>query len=455
MALVKEPVDFIPTYLEVCMEYGVDVENDKRNRFLWNFNLQKQLIVNNDLLEWCGYSGVFKHMKSGFKKLLKKNKHISYTEIPDPTITKKKYVVLNSSDFVSLLIQMRNTKAKEIHEMLTRYEKFKEQTRRKIAEEQHRLVAEKYKIARKRHADVAEALGGIKRQLINIAPRVAPAPINMKKHRQIALICISTGREWYIIRRQREGFNHAVKQILQQFPGSYMIKLWEDVAHSIDIGNVLKQRLRWLKWMARGNTLRVEQSDITYTDRELVDEIDSILLNNPALYLSEFIAQVKDNADIEVSRTAEVEREKAEAERKLAEEQRHRIAEEERKLAENIVPIFGTDIAPRVVHAPKKLALICISTGREWYLIHRQREGFNHAVKQCLKKSPGSYMIKVWEDVAHTIDIGNGLKQRLLWLKWMARKNTLRVEQSGITYTDDEFIDEIDSILKDYIYPNM
>lgn len=195
---------------------------------------------------------------------------------------------------VALLVNQNNQLVQVVNELkeLILQVKNNADIEREKAAERHRIFEEECKIAKKRHADVIEALGGINRQLIDRT--MCCARSNMKKQLQLALICIKTGREWYIIHRQRNRFNHAMKQILQKFPGSYKIKVWKDVAQAIDIGNGLKQRLCWLKWMAHENTLRVEQSlDITYTDNELVEEIDSILqANNPAIHLSKCVESI-------------------------------------------------------------------------------------------------------------------------------------------------------------------
>ena len=93
------------------------MENDKRNAFFWNLAKNEKVLINGDLLSWCGYSGEYKNMKSNFLSLLKKNPQFAYSEIEDLNYRKKRYIVMNSMDFESLLMQMRSAKAFEVRKL--------------------------------------------------------------------------------------------------------------------------------------------------------------------------------------------------------------------------------------------------------------------------------------------------------------------------------------------------
>ncbi|CAH0717180.1 unnamed protein product, partial [Brenthis ino] len=43
------------SYGEVCEKFGIDINNDRRNAFFWNMMLDKKIIINEELLSWCGY----------------------------------------------------------------------------------------------------------------------------------------------------------------------------------------------------------------------------------------------------------------------------------------------------------------------------------------------------------------------------------------------------------------
>lgn len=42
---------------EVCAKFGIDVENDRRNRIFWNIQLDKTVVVTEELLDWLKYTG--------------------------------------------------------------------------------------------------------------------------------------------------------------------------------------------------------------------------------------------------------------------------------------------------------------------------------------------------------------------------------------------------------------
>lgn len=329
LSLMKKPVDVTQwlsplklSYTDVCSKFGIDVINDHRNAFFWNMMLDKKLVVNNDLLDWCGYSGEYKTKKLAFISLLKKNPHILYQEIQDQIVTKKRYVVMEPLDFESILMQMRSRKAQEIRELYSflkhisiqymKYEKYYEEHRNEVMSHQNNQLTqsvhelkdlvlqvkhnadEEIERAEKRHLEVTDKLTTIKKRIrtevvdrlrTDIAPLVSPTPINLNKERCLGLICVKPRREWYIIRRQRETFKKAVETVIRK-NGGFLAREWHAVPHAVDIGNALKQRLRNLKWMARGNILRVDNGEANYSNDQLIYNIEAIIRDNAAIELS-------------------------------------------------------------------------------------------------------------------------------------------------------------------------
>lgn len=360
------------SYTEICTKFGIDIENDRKNAFFWNLLLTAKIVVNDDLLSWCGYTGEYKNMKMHFMALLKKNTHMAYSEIEDAQYRKKRYIVMESLDFESLLMQMRSRKAQEIRKLYsilkhistqyTKYEKYFEEHRnelillqnnqltnsvnelkdlvlqvkdtadkeveraeeeRRRAEEERQLAEKRYeeeqeerrraekrckeeqeerKRAEKRHFEVTDKLNVITKRIRSevvdrlrneIAPRVSPAPINANKQRCLGLINIVPRQEWYIIRRQRESFNKAITVVLRKHLQAKLIREWQGVPHAVDIGNSLKLRLRNIKWMARGNILRMDKSAAeTYSDNDMIAAIENILRDNAALKLSNHTEEI-------------------------------------------------------------------------------------------------------------------------------------------------------------------
>ncbi|CAH0717174.1 unnamed protein product, partial [Brenthis ino] len=293
------------SYGEVCEKFGIDINNDRRNAFFWNMMLDKKIIINEELLSWCSYY----------------------------VYRKKRYIVMNTMDFESLLMQMRSRKAQEIRELYSflkhismqymKYEKYYEEHRNELISmqnnqltqsvrelkdlmlqvEQERLKAEEERqLAEQRHLKVSAKLDTIRNRIrtevvdrlrTEIAPLVAPPPINRHKDRCLALICISPARERYIVRRQRESFNKAIQAVLKKNPLAKLVKEWHGLAHSVDVGNCVKSQLRNLKWLARGNILRSERDEEStdanniYSNDDIVNTIDEILSKNSALQLSD------------------------------------------------------------------------------------------------------------------------------------------------------------------------
>lgn len=103
------------SFKEICEKSGISLEYDQRNIFFWNMSLSDEVVINNDLLHWCGYKGSFKRKKYAFLKLLKKQSPpLQYDKIEDTNYRKTKNIIMKTFDFQSLLMQMRSQKAAEI-----------------------------------------------------------------------------------------------------------------------------------------------------------------------------------------------------------------------------------------------------------------------------------------------------------------------------------------------------
>lgn len=304
------------SYSEVCLKYGVDIENDRKNAFFWNMSMGDRVIVNDDLLSWCGYSGQYKNQKNNFTQLVKKNPQITYTEIKDEQNPRKSFIVLDTLAFESLLMQMRSPKAREIRELYyyfrhistqyIKYEKYYEKHLNEIIMGQNKLLVDyaqradaRDEEAKKIENEILNKLDDIKTDLSvkvvdrlrdEVSPLVAPESINSKKERCLALINTVPGYEWYIVRRQRETFNSSVVKILKKYEKEKptVVKRWYKISHSVDVGNALKNRLRNLHWLARGNILSAidQEGEPTHSNETLIYEIEDILKNNIATTLS-------------------------------------------------------------------------------------------------------------------------------------------------------------------------
>lgn len=80
--------------------------------------------------------------------------------------------------------------------------------------------------------------------------------------------------EWYIMRRQEEGWLDADRKLTTR-RGMRLLRKWNDVSHAIDIGNSIKHHYRTVfSWYARGNFIRAKENT---TDETIVDIIENIL----------------------------------------------------------------------------------------------------------------------------------------------------------------------------------
>lgn len=355
---------------QVCVHFGLDVENDTKNRFFWNSTIQDKIKITGDLLKWLGYSGDYRAQKYNISRLLKKNDYIQYDEVSDEENPSKKYYVVNGIDFASLMMQMRTTKAIELRELYAImkeivmkyriYEKMyeerlndlirrqndmltaqmgnlqtmmasiKESTEeeRRRAEEERQRAEERERRAEeeRRRAEEERCRAEEERQLAEererraeernlvlqsklkygvdtlrnvIAKKMSPNPINKNKVRCLALYKIEEN-VWYIMRRQFESFKEGERKIYRTWPLATKLRTWVDVAHAVDIGNLVKRRYRnHLRWDARGNVIKPlhasganDNAAIVVSDAEMVDTFEwaineendaHVLANNIAL----------------------------------------------------------------------------------------------------------------------------------------------------------------------------
>jgi len=319
---------------EVCGKFDIDIDNDRKNRFFWNIQLDKKVVVNEQLLDWLGYSGSrYSLKKVVMTKLLAKNPHIRYEEITDDTDPRKKYYVLDAVDFEGIMMQMRTEKVRELRELFSlmkmiivkycEYEKFYEKhsaellrrqnnqlmgsvnelkslvltvkldgdERERKAEEERRKAEEERQKAedeRQRAEERSRRLSSqIETNIVSlrtiIAPNVVPPPINRLKVHRLGLYRTALDGEWYLMRRQLEAWRDAERRLYNRL--MTRVRVWDSVSHAIDIGNTLKRTCRRLTWYARGNILRVpaeHREDIR--EETIVEMIENILMRENAAH---------------------------------------------------------------------------------------------------------------------------------------------------------------------------
>lgn len=384
---------------QVCQKFGIDIENDQVNKIFWNINITHRVLVNEDMLNYFGYSGTFYTKNQSFRKLLHKNKNIEYAEITDTIDIRKKYVILNGIDFESLLMQMRTPKAAELRTLfsimkllLVKYSEYEKvyalrlaelsdmranqviekldnvaasleyarneiaageakaaqerraieekaaQERRilaqKAAEERHEIAQKALEIehnaTRERHEFAQKALemkekatrerleiearaaqkledemrkreifeevaitklATIQTQLQRnvfilentIAPSVTPQPIHPSKERILGLYKTESPGEWYLMRRQKEGWKEAERKLFKR--KMTFLHRWDNVSHAVDVGNMIKKHFRkHLSWDARGNKIKPKVGHAHMDDEFIVATIESILRRENSAY---------------------------------------------------------------------------------------------------------------------------------------------------------------------------
>lgn len=336
--------------VEIYKKFGIDLENDVRNRIFWNITMEKKVLIDEKMYDYLGYSGeMYSTKKNALYKLLNKpyNQHIQYTEVADEHDVRKKYYVLSGNDFDEIIIQMRTPKVRELrklfsilktiaikqHEYEKLYERFQAQmlvsqnnillhsvhelksmvtiVQTSADEERQKAAAERQRAEYERQsAEIREQLADEERQkaemrerraeeerqraeqrsrllteqmkrnvtiLTNvIAPNMAPEPIGKHKIRQLGLYKTAVDNEWYLMRRQQEGWRDAERKLFKR--NMTFVKKWDNVPHAIDIGNSVKKHYRQFNWYACGNYLRTNHF-IGENANQCVAQIISEIIN--------------------------------------------------------------------------------------------------------------------------------------------------------------------------------
>lgn len=110
---------------EVFRYTRFDIVYNMKNKFFFEQLFKETTKIDEKLLNWIGYKGEYKIQKKMFRKLLKKNTEIEYTNIRDEINGKnqKTYIVLKWQNFEYLLMRMRTEKSMEIRKIVSKIKK--------------------------------------------------------------------------------------------------------------------------------------------------------------------------------------------------------------------------------------------------------------------------------------------------------------------------------------------
>lgn len=103
--------------------------------------------------------------------------------------------------------------------------------------------------------------------------------------RDVVLMIIKPKKMWLFLRRQRKYMEHGIKLAVKKNSKKYkvaksnikVLKTWENVSNSINIGNDLIQNFSNLKWIRQRNVLQVVDNDRLFDDKQLVNEVDTLI----------------------------------------------------------------------------------------------------------------------------------------------------------------------------------
>lgn len=298
------------TLQQVCLKFGLDIENDHVNKIFWDIKSKSQILINEDMLNYMGYSGNFKDKNGSFKKTLKKMQNIKYTEEVDAKDPRKKYAVLRGFDFETVLMHMRTSKSSEIFTLLStmkmcvikyrEYEKLYANRLADISTRQKNDVMDKLEQMTKKfdlsmqqaaqdRKDIEEKASRERKQITQqlernvsilnnvIAPKITPDPINSGKNHILAIYSTIVPGEWYMMRRQREGWTEAERKLMKR--NMTLLHRWDNVPHAVDVGNMIKKHCRkYLSWDAYGNKIKAKHTNANnITDQHLLEIIEKIL----------------------------------------------------------------------------------------------------------------------------------------------------------------------------------
>lgn len=314
--------------------FGVDIVNDIRDKIFWNITNDKKVLIDNQMFEYLGYCGSYHQKKQSLTKLLKKphNNYIPFEEITDEHDPRKKYYVLQGKYFDDIIMQMRTSKVAELRQLFSllknilvkqcEYEtlygrhiqsqnnvllrsvdelkslvvtvKTSAEEERQRAEERERSAHRERQCAEEERRRAEERNKSMKQQMKRnesvltniIAPRMAPLPIGKNKTRKLGLYKTSVCGEWYLMRRQQEGWREAERKLFTR--NMVAVQTWDNVPHAVDIGNLVKKHYRQFNWFARGNHIRsAEMGSLPNANEEIVKIItECVNKENEAHYLA-------------------------------------------------------------------------------------------------------------------------------------------------------------------------
>lgn len=253
---------------QFCGMHGIDIESDQRNRLFWDMVKNNVILVDEYV---CLSIGVSMKM---FLEMLKSqhNIHITYEHVEDLLDLNKHYYSMDSVDFESVLLQVHNEKSQEIRCILfaakriyfhfLRYEKlFSENQNNVLVSHNNHLktiFAEECKVWSERENAVQFKLQQAHQQIDHnirvlrndVVPMIEPHPINARKVRQLGLYQTTSSREWYIMCRQRCGWNIGQRKLKK---GMTLIKKWDNLVGSRCILGEIKKF-----YEMRGNYIQVK-----------------------------------------------------------------------------------------------------------------------------------------------------------------------------------------------------
>lgn len=156
-------------------------------------------------------------------------------------------------------------------------ERQKAEDERQRAENERQLAFERERLAERRSNILSQQMQR-NVSILNsvIAPRIAPLPIGKHKTRGLGLYKTSIKGEFYMMRRQQEGWREAERKLFAR--NMTWVWTWDNVPHAVDIGNLIKRHYRQYDWFTQGNFLRAKQlENLEKVDDEIVQIISNIL----------------------------------------------------------------------------------------------------------------------------------------------------------------------------------
>lgn len=280
--------------IEVCNRYGIDVINDHRNRFFWNIHQSKNVLMTEELLDWLGFTGKhYGEKKAAIAHLLSHNPYIEYTEVADVKDSGKRHYVFAANDFETLMMLARTDKISELRELFSTLKEImvkychyeiwyesqadlREKTLfAKIDELKQLLLEQRQPTPSSRDSETAvepsaEKQITVKQQCDEYADKVSAMLRSIGSERErdrdrerrdqqrLGLFRTSNqdAPEWYVARRQTDSWRETECKLERR--GMRLVRYWDDVPRSVDIGSILKRRVKQLSWYPRHRLLRAQ-----------------------------------------------------------------------------------------------------------------------------------------------------------------------------------------------------